>query len=105
MKDSLRNGMVIILSRRNFLDVSALPTTELMLNGVASPPGAHAFDGARQKRSPETTLDCAVSIIAGIEINRPYSQTTVRFGTSPSSRKVNIAGCSNETVPCSMCVP
>jgi hypothetical protein len=62
----------MILSRRNFRDVDTLPTIGLMLNGVASPAGARAFDSARQKRSLETTLDCAVSMIAGIEISRPY---------------------------------
>jgi hypothetical protein len=91
----------MILSRRNFRDVDALPTTELMLNGMASPAGAHALDGARQKTSPESTSDCAVSIIAGFESNQPYPRTTVRFEASPSSRRVNIARCGKKLVSCS----
>jgi hypothetical protein len=92
MKDPLRSEMVMILSSKNFLDLSAFPTTGLMLKGITSPAGADAWDGARQKRSPETNLNCAVSIIAGIEINRSYPLTTVRFKSSPSSRRGNKTG-------------
>jgi len=51
--------------------------------------------------SPESTSDCAVSIIAGIESNQPYPRTTVRFEASPSSRRVNIARCGKKLASCS----